>query len=196
VNDVVWSWPDWARANFTVKPRMGTSGRGRVRGKDGVVVHQGELDMRGGAIVEPWFKRAWDLSSQWFIDAHGEPHHLGNTLQNCKPSGLYLGCEILKRDGRFTSSITRGGHDYDDELTERTRALVEEAAKVGYRGPCGVDGLTWRDDRGVEHLRPIVELNARFTAGTIALGLAMRADLRDGQHAIFRLDTDQLLTIE
>jgi hypothetical protein len=38
-----------------------------------------------------------------------------------------------------------------------------------------VDAFVFRASDGAERLRPVVELNARFTAGTIALGHLARA---------------------
>ena len=38
-------------------------------------------------------------------------------------------------------------------------------------GVCGVDAFTWTHPRdGTEKLRGVVELNARFTGGAVALG--------------------------
>lgn len=43
------------------------------------------------------------------------------------------------------------------------------ASEAGYRGPCGLDAFVYRDAAGQEAFRPVVELNARFTVGQVAL---------------------------
>jgi len=53
--------------------------------------------------------------------------------------------------------------------------IVARAAHAqGYHGPCGVDAFAFRGPDG-PLLRPAVELNARFTLGTIVTGLLRRA---------------------
>lgn len=203
IDAVVAGWPPWARASFTLKPAWGTSGRGRIRGKDA------HLDVPAGwrapaargpsgiaAVLEPWLARVTDLSSLWHIDAEGVPHLLGTTRQVVRASGVYLGCDVVGPagvagdvdgegdDGRRP----RAGTQWDEVAVARARVLVTAAAAEGYRGPCGVDAFSWRDDAGGEHLRGVVELNARFTAGHVALGLALRRRLPAGARGSFRLD--------
>lgn len=170
IEETIAGWPPWARADATLKPRWGTSGRGRVRVRDGVVdaaVRGGfaGLARRGGAILEPWLARVHDLSSQWLVDDWGEVRLLGCTRQIVRPSGVWLGCEIVHGDDGQGS-----GTAWDRDVVARARPLVEEAARAGYVGVCGVDAFTWQHSRdGVEKLRAVVELNARFTGGAVAL---------------------------
>jgi len=45
------------------------------------------------------------------------------------------------------------------------------AAGDGYHGPCGIDAFAFRSPEDDSRtFRPLVEFNARFTAGTVALG--------------------------
>ena len=76
VADMLASWPSWARARFTLKPRIGTSGRGRVAGVHGLVsdAMQGafeRLASRGGAVLEPWLDRVADASAQLHVAEDG-----------------------------------------------------------------------------------------------------------------------------
>jgi len=52
------------------------------------------------------------------------------------------------------------------------------ARERGYAGPAGVDAFVFADPEapgaGAPILRPVVELNARFTAGTVTIGLVRR----------------------
>ena len=95
----------------------------------------------------------------------------------CSPSGVYRGhLGTFDRKGRATS-----GHAEDEALREAAARVGVAAAEAGLRGPCGVDGFAFRGPDGREEFRPVCELNARYTAGTVALGMLRRhlAALKD-----------------
>ncbi len=204
------AWPDWARASFTLKPRFGSSGRGRFDAPAGAVDTPGlrkalpRLAARGGAILEPWLERTADLSAQLLVTGNADIVLLGTLEQLSSQRGSYLGHrgEVDSR-GRVFS-----GHRDDEELRGAAAQIARAAAAEGYRGPCGVDGLVFQrahgqwphGDSGLERvLRPVVELNARFTMGIVILGLVRRAlevvadlsGIRPGdRHAFgFRIDS-------
>jgi hypothetical protein len=131
-----------------------------------------------------------DLSTLWFVDEHGEPHVVGVTQPKMRGAGVYLGCDVVATDVGLMA-----GTKWDEPAIERARVVVEAAAGAGYRGPCGVDAFTWRDEAGEVHLRGVVELNARFTAGHVALGLIKRRSPKAGERFRFRLDNDDVLTV-
>ena len=201
VRAVVAAWPAWARRRFTLKPRHGTSGRGRVMGAcDGgavTLVPDGPrvwadaaraLAARGGCILEPWLPRTRDLSVQLCVHPGGTGARvelLGTTAQLLTPSG-----QILGNRGVFGPGDTlRAGAPLataEDEaaLADAATALGAAAAAAGFHGVAGTDAFFYRGPDGDERLRPVVELNARFTTGTVALGLvrlAQRAGLTDGR---------------
>ena len=177
-------WPEWARASFTLKPRFGSSGRGRVAGSNGnadTPAIRGALTRlasRGGAILEPWLHRSIDLSAQLRVQPDGATLLLGTLQQLNSPAGVYRGHRgWLDSRGRVFS-----GSDYDEPLREAAAALADAAARQGYSGPAGVDAFAFRLEEepgggtgSREVFRPAVEFNARFTLGTIALGLTRRA---------------------
>lgn len=171
------AWPEWARARFTLKPRIGSSGRGRVAGADGRIDRAAlggalaRLAERGGALLEPWLERRADFSVQLHVAGDGVTV-LGSLEQEVAPSGVFLGHrgEIDSR-GRIFS-----GHPAEESLREAAALVAVAARERGYAGPCGVDAFTFRDpETGADALRPVVELNARFTAGTVTAGLVRRA---------------------
>ncbi|MBW2723470.1 MAG: DUF455 family protein [Deltaproteobacteria bacterium] len=181
MESVVASWPPELGHNFTLKPRLGTSGRGRVPGVDGRVDSPAvrgalkRLAKRGGAILEPWFKRKIDLSAQMHVAANGEVTLLGSMEQIVAPSGVYLGhrAEIDSRGRVFSGSV------FDETLRETAVLAAIRASTEGFFGPCGIDAFSFEvpdcSKGPQEILRPIVEFNARFTLGTIAIGLIRRA---------------------
>ena len=75
----------------------------------------------------------------------------------------------LDHRGRVSS-----GSRYDERLREAAITVGRAAHEHGYWGPCGVDAFAFRAD-GVEQFRPVVEFNARFTLGTVVVGLLRRA---------------------
>ena len=63
---------------------------------------------------------------------------------------------------------------FEEELREAAVCLAGQAAAHGYRGPCGIDAFSFRGPQERLELRPLVEFNARFTMGSVALGILRR----------------------
>lgn len=171
------AWPSWTRGAFTLKPRLGAIGRGRVAGRDGradTPQLRGALPRlaaRGGALLEPWLVRERDYSTQLWIDPGGELVLLGTTEQVVSDSGVWRGNRgTIDHRGRVGS-----GAACDADLRESAVAVARAAAAAGFHGPCGVDAFRFAGPDGRIALRGVVELNARFTTGTIAIGLLRRA---------------------
>ena len=177
-------WPSWI-SQFTLKPRLGSSGRGRTGGRREALDHQAienawpRLAQRGGAILEPWVDRIHDLSVALHLaplDTVDGPAVtlLGSLEAITLPSGVPIGhCGEIDSRGRVFS-----GTPFDEDIREAAVALGQAAQASGYSGPCGVDALTFRapglDETPREWLRPVVEFNARYTLGLIAVGLVRR----------------------
>ncbi|MEE8581061.1 MAG: hypothetical protein V3T33_05665 [Myxococcota bacterium] len=169
-------WPEWTGRRFTLKPRFGSSGRGRVAGAHGradVPEVRGALARladRGGALLEPWLDRSVDLSAQLHVSESGEIRMLGTLELITSASGLPLGHRGgIDSKGRVNSENIR-----DEAMREAAVVLARAAHAEGFHGPCGVDGFAYRGPDGRSELRPVVEFNARFTLGIIALGLLRR----------------------
>jgi len=174
---------------WAVKPRFGSSGRGRIPIHGGVTPVLGNacarLARRGGAVLEPWLDRVLDLSVQLHVGE--EVELLGSTRQVLSPSGIYVGNRCVV-DG---SGLPRAGTRWDDALEAAGLRIGAAAAAAGFRGPCGIDAFVYRDRSGAEVLRPVVELNARYTMGTVALGILRRlaemGELGDARSYLFTL---------
>lgn len=175
-------WPDPTGGRFVLKPRFGSSARGRVSGARSTLqgadpsareaLEQGmeRLARRGGAILEPWLERCADYSVQLHIDREHQLTVLGSLVQVSAASG-----QILAHRGELDSRgrVFTGARE-EEALREAAAAAASAAAAEGFFGPCGVDAFAFRWEGGRVWLRPIVELNARFTIGTIAVGLVRR----------------------
>jgi hypothetical protein len=199
IQGVLNAWPDWTRGAYTLKPRLGSSGRGRVAGCDGRVDTPElrgalpRLARQGGALLEPWLRRRGDYSVQLFVAPDGAVTLLGTLTQAVSDSGVYRGHRgALDYKARVVSESK-----HEDALLEAALCLVRVAHARGFHGPCGVDAFSFEGPDGIE-LRPVVEFNARFTTGTVLLGLLRRArealatqlDLTAGQRRTFRFALD------
>ncbi len=167
------AWPAWTRGRFTLKPRFGTSARGRVGGEgaDDAMLRGAlpRLRERGGAVLEPWLPRCGDASTQLHVDDEGVTL-LGTLQPVTTPAGVVLGHRgSVDRRGRVAS-----GAACDETLREAAAVVAAAARDEGYRGPCGVDAFCFTGPDGARVLRPVVELNARFTVGTLALAAVRR----------------------
>jgi uncharacterized ferritin-like protein (DUF455 family) len=183
LRSLVAAWPAFTGGRFVVKPRLGTSGRGRYFGKLEPGADSGAplipeaafsaLARRGGCVLEPWLDRILDLSTQLCVEDGGRGVRiLGTTRQIVTQSGQILGNRgVVGEDGAL-----RAGVDPAVEAAMRSaaEALGQAAAAQGFYGIAGVDAFLFRGPDGEPVLRPVVELNARFTTGTVTLGLVRR----------------------
>ena len=182
LQEVTATWPDWARTQFTVKPRFGSSGRRRLAGRDGEVdksVLEGALDYlreSGGAILEPWLQRTRDLSAQLYIHAQSPPLLLGTLEQIVTPSGIYRGHRgWVDSRGRVSSGL-----EADERVREAAALVANAAQQQGYTGPAGLDAFLFRrpdptNPAAPDRLRAVTEFNARFTMGIVVLALVRTA---------------------
>lgn len=169
-------WPDWTGRRFTLKPRLGSSGRGRTGGvrevdRPDVRGALARLARRGGALFEPWLDRTRDLSVALFQPRGApKPTILASFEMLTTKSGVFRGhCGELDPIGRISS-----GDPEDERLRDGAVGVVERAAARGFFGVCGVDAFRHREgDR--EAWRGAVELNARPTMGLVSYGLLRRA---------------------
>lgn len=170
------AWPAWTHRRFTLKPRHGSSGRGRVGGRDRVDTPAlrralPRLARCGGAIFEPWLERTRDLSAVLHVPKTPDaPAVLASYELITTPSGVYRG--HLGRVSTTGGAVS--GDPEDDRLRAGATAVAERAGALGYFGPCGVDAFRFRAADGGEAWRGVVELNARPTMGLVVWGLLER----------------------
>ena len=180
IRAVLAAWPEALRRRFVLKPRFGTSGRGRVPGSGTQLDDAGlralpRLAQRGGALLEPWVERVEDLSAQFWVTVGREIVFLGATRQVLGENGIYLGNRGVYEWREEGPPSIASGHPMETRFLTDCRQLMARVASAGFHGPCGIDGFTYRGQDGKEELRSLVEFNARFTAGTVALGWLERA---------------------
>lgn len=166
-----------------IKPAIGSSGRGQRRietrggpNADDLRFVRGQL-ARGVVIVEPFFEVVAQLSARLWAesdrvrvldvgrcvsDVRGQfDHAIIGRLDTGLPTHVR---RWLVDDGRDPSKIKRWAQSV-------ARCIEERTCAVGYRGPLGVDALLVGDGDTLR-LRPMVDLNPRFTMGHVARALA------------------------
>ncbi len=178
-------WPAWTGRRYTLKPRLGSSGRGRTGGTGDVARPEvrgalARLARRGGALFEPWLERTRDLSVVLHqVRGARAPDLLASFELLTTPSGVFRGhCGEIDPEGRIHS-----GDPEDARLRAGAVAVVGRAAARGFFGPCGVDAFRHREGERTGW-RGAVELNARPTMGLVSFGLLRRVLSRsDGARA-------------
>lgn len=157
---------DWERG-WLLKANFGMSGREALRGR-GTVLDDAtrnwalkRLRATGGIVVEPIVERIVEAGVQIEIPQAGEPELLGITPLLVDRAGVYRG-------SRFGSPAS------EVELWQPAAATALSVARaiqrLGYFGPLGIDAMQYRDRAGQIRMRPLQDLNARYTMGRLALG--------------------------
>jgi hypothetical protein len=143
-------------------------------------------------VIEPWLEREMDFSIQLEMNSRH--------LKLCGYTGL-----INDRKGQFQANWAAPNYDrrvpanaaalFPDVpgisgklqwLYQEIISLLEaELRAAGFAGPVGVDAFVYRTAEGVCRLKPIVEINPRYTMGRLTLELMKQTS--PGSHGLFRL---------
>ena len=143
-------------------------------------------------VVEPWLERELDFSIQLEMSAQG--------LKLCGFTGL-----LNDAKGQFQGNFAESHHH--KRIPARVISLFPEAADtsgrllrfyaeifarleaelraVNFVGPVGIDAFIYRDASGVTRLKPVVEINPRYTMGRVLVELMKQTS--QGNCGIFRL---------
>ncbi|MDA1251065.1 MAG: hypothetical protein O2820_17755 [Planctomycetota bacterium] len=164
--------PD-AEQRWALKSRFGMASRARVLGTGTQLDDPSagwlwkQFAKNGRVIFEPWVECDREFSTQWLIPQGDESISLRGwteiqTERAGTPSGWlrYLGVPFA--DSEFQSTLPV------------LKATVERVADAGYFGPIGVDSMRFRPSDSTVSLRPVQDVNARYTMGRVALELADR----------------------
>ena len=170
-------------AQVVVKAGFGAAGQGQVQLTPAAVRPdqwaqvERLLAEQGEVVVEPWLDKVVDLSAQLEISAPGQARLVGWTRFFTDQRGQYRGSFVSQPTAGLDQELRRflSGEGRDQRRLSRLFETLGEflsarMAASGYVGPVGVDALVFRQ-QGSLRLKPIVEINPRFTMGRVALGL-------------------------
>jgi len=152
-------------------------------------------------VVEPWLERELDFSIQLEMSAQG--------LKLCGFTGL-----LNDAKGQFQGNFAESHHH--KRIPARVISLFPEAADtsgrllrfyeeifarlevelhaVNFVGPVGIDAFIYRDASGVTRLKPVVEINPRYTMGRVLVELMKQTS--QGSCGTFRLINHAALRAE
>jgi uncharacterized ferritin-like protein (DUF455 family) len=129
-------------------------------------------------VVEPWLERLADFSAQLEMTERG--------LKLCGFTGLtadargqfvanYAGPHFHKRLPGRIISLFEAKADLSGVLLEFYHglfaALETELRTADFAGPIGIDAFVYRDASGAVKLKPVVEINPRYTMGRVLVEL-------------------------
>lgn len=143
-------------------------------------------------VVEPWLERELDFSVQLEMADDG--------LKLCGYTGL-----LNDAKGQFQGNVALPGHQKkipanliaffpeQPDIAQRLHALYAdifamleaELRRANYLGPVGIDAFAYRDAAGKVRLKPIVEINPRYTMGRVTVELMKH--VAPGSRGLFRL---------
>jgi len=151
---------------WVVKANQGMSGRERILGVGTPTLAQQNWVRRrlnwGPVIVEPWVERESEIGIQIEIPQSGAPELVGIVPMHVDARGQYSGSDFAPH-----ASLDRSWWAPAAEVVLRAAARVQQA---GYFGPLGVDAMRYRTGSGTLCIRPLQDINARWTMGRLALG--------------------------
>lgn len=139
-------------------------------------------------VVEPWLEREFDFSVQLEMGSCGLKLRgytglvndlKGQFLANWAEAD-YDRCLPTKVD-TLLGTDHRIQHLYNVVFT----LLDTELRRAGFVGPVSIDALVYRTPRGDRRLKPVVEINPRYTMGRLTLELMRH--VCPGCYGLFRL---------
>lgn len=138
---------------------------------------EGAFDRGQTLVIEPWLEREVDFSVQLEMDERG--------LHVCGYSGL-----INDRKGQFVANIAAPSfarqmpatvlaaldeHATPPQVHEVFQSVLAELERalraLNFTGPIGIDAFVYRDSRGRARLKPVAEINPRYTMGRLTVEL-------------------------
>jgi hypothetical protein len=181
-----------------VKEALGLAGRNAIRlwEPELLGVHRRwmarALEHGRQLVIEPWLEREVDFSVQLEMTARGLRLFGYTGLFNDRKGQFQANCAAPSHDRRIPAPVTALFREPADISTRIHRlyagifSLLEtDLIRAGYLGPVGIDAFVYRGAQGEPRLKPVVEINPRYTMGRLTLELMRRT--APGSHGLLRL---------
>jgi hypothetical protein len=163
-----------APSPWLIKGEFGMSGRERIRVK-GSLLNASQLgwlkrEFSAGraVVIEPMLDRLDEVSVHYDVEPDGVAHRVGIVALTSDARG------------QFAQAVVGTGEDQQTRYAEwetvlsHTDHAAQEASRIGYVGPLGIDAMRYRTHDGEMGFRPLQDINARWTMGRLALELARK----------------------
>ena len=152
-------------------------------------------------VVEPWLERLKDFSVQLEMTREGLKLVGYTGLINDHRGQFQANWAAPNHARRIPAAVTALFPEPADISNQLQRlyadlfALLEsELRAVDYLGPLGIDAFVYRTASDQIRLKPVVEINPRYTMGRLTLELMKHA--APGRHGLFRLLTRSMARAE
>lgn len=160
-------------SRWVIKAEFGMSGRERLLGSG---IPQGadrswiekRLNANGIVFFEPWVSKISEVGIQIDIPREGEPHLLEVVPMIADERGQYSGSRLPSLVTEQTHVVLRPS-DWGLAIDIALQA-ARRIQDLGYFGPLGIDAMQYQDENGQLHVRPLQDINARYTMGRLSLG--------------------------
>lgn len=135
------------------------------------------LSEHGGYVIEPWYKRVYDLSTRVEIDQNGSVSLLRHLRPYVNVFGAFYGIYLSPQDQVLEK--------YDEILEKTAMNFSKELYSAGYWGPAGLDSFVYKDlSDSCLKIASGIEVNARHVMSDIVF--ALRDSCAPGKHCFFR----------
>lgn len=162
---------------WVIKAEFGMSARERLIGAGRLTTEQcnwiaKRLKKDGVVFFEPWVHRLEEAGMQIQIPAQGAPQLIGVAPMYVSAQGQYAGSLIRPA---IVESAERQRSNWDPanvmvaEAVDVALRTASRAQELGYFGPMGIDCMRYQGADGVVRLRPLQDINARWTMGRLSL---------------------------
>jgi uncharacterized ferritin-like protein (DUF455 family) len=167
-----------------IKQTLGLAGRNALRlwepALTGAQLAWIEKATRDGReiVVEPWLERELDFSVQLEMQKNRLELRGYTGLMN-DARGQYQGNWAAPNFARSLPSVIPAKFPDPPDIFTRLHAfyadlitrLENELRDLGHVGPLGIDAFVFRDGTGAMKLKPVVEINPRYTMGRLTVEL-------------------------
>ena len=157
---------------WVVKAAFGMSARERILG-NGPATNADKnwvrrrLTQQGAVFFEPWVERVDEAGIQIEIPNKEPPRLIGVSPMLVNDRGQYSGSWFAGHESQFFQNCEL----WQDAISAALSAATH-LQSLGYFGPAGIDAMLYRDAEGSLRIRPLQDINARWTMGRLSLGLS------------------------
>lgn len=127
------------------------------------------ITAQGGIIIEPWLDKQHDLSIQIEVDSEVTLLEAREFITD--QLWQYQGTVLGRKSWKFSPEAHRFFSHALPLWQKFARDLGRVLLEGGYQGPAGLDALIYKGTDGKLRLKPLIELNPRWTMGRVALAL-------------------------
>ncbi|MBT5706103.1 MAG: DUF455 family protein [Verrucomicrobia bacterium] len=180
--EAIESWRSRGRQRFVAKANYGAAGNRMMRLWEPEITDaqmrwmEKVVKQKEALVVEPWHERILDFSAHYEMDKEGVRFSGFVRMLNDHRGQFFASTVAAHLTSGLGSDLPRFLHGKEGNRHKRLYEqigcrLQEKCQRVGYLGPLGVDAYVYRDHAEQWRLKPVVEVNPRFTMGRLALSL-------------------------